>query len=358
VVEPAGSLVTTCASGRFEFVVRKTADGTYQFAVVQTRSGMPSAPVGRTWVRDATAPDTELAASPDALNHRIDATFTVSSPDPTATFECAVLAGDSADGASYSACTSPVSFSSLPTGQFTFAARARDAAGNIDPSPVTFTWMQQTLFTIALYHLDAADPTADSSLLSGAPLVDAGTSAVSPGRFGDARAFPSAGATMTAPDAVEHDALTGVMSVEGWVYVETVAEPSATGIAAKSDGGSGKAWRLALEAAGGKHKLAFGASLDGTNEVVVRSGAMDLTVAAWHHVAATWNRGAVTLYVDGVQQGSGLVGTPGVARLFAAAAPIVLGGGNGGFRLDDVRVSQGARWSAAFPPPAAAYTAD
>jgi hypothetical protein len=203
--------------------------------------------------------------------------------------------------------------------------------------------MQQTLFTIALFHLDAADPTADSSQIGGGALADSGTTAVDPGKFGQARGFPNAAATMTAPDSADHDALTGAMSVETWLWVETVTEPSTTELVEKTGAAGSKAWRMALEAANGKHKLVFSASLDGASQTDVRSGAFDLSAGAWHHVAATWNRGAVALYVDGAQVGSGLVGTPGVARLFASDAPITLGGGNGAYQLDDVRVSQGAR---------------
>jgi DNA-binding beta-propeller fold protein YncE len=50
------------------------------------------------------------------------------------TFDCSL------DGAAFAACTSPRLLSLLANGSHTFRVRAKDTAGNIDPTPATTTW--------------------------------------------------------------------------------------------------------------------------------------------------------------------------------------------------------------------------
>ncbi len=66
------------------------------------------------------------------------AKFTFSSDDTTATFECSL------DGATFAACFSPINYTGLSDGSHTFQVRARDAAGNADPSPASYTWTIDT----------------------------------------------------------------------------------------------------------------------------------------------------------------------------------------------------------------------
>jgi hypothetical protein len=44
------------------------------------------------------------------------------------------------DSGSFETCTSPKTYSGLKKGSHTFAVRAVDAAGNLDPTPATRTW--------------------------------------------------------------------------------------------------------------------------------------------------------------------------------------------------------------------------
>jgi hypothetical protein len=79
---------------------------------------------------DHTEPNTSLSASYPTGDA---ATFTLGA-DEAATFACSL------DGAAYTPCDSPMRYSGLAPGWHTFAVRATDSAGNIDPSPATTRW--------------------------------------------------------------------------------------------------------------------------------------------------------------------------------------------------------------------------
>jgi hypothetical protein len=95
---------------------------------------------------DVTPPDTAIVSGPTGLIRGRTATFTFSSPEPGVTFECSI------DGGAFFACTSPFTTPRLRGGLHTFQVRARDAAGNVDPTPATFE------FRIAMRLSDLPDP--------------------------------------------------------------------------------------------------------------------------------------------------------------------------------------------------------
>ena len=100
---------------------------------------------GSTWsglpvVTDALPPETTLGVTPNSATSSLVASFEFSGSDnlSSVTFECSV------DGGSYVSCASPFSTSTLSVGSHTFAVRAVDAAGNIDPTPASYTWTIET----------------------------------------------------------------------------------------------------------------------------------------------------------------------------------------------------------------------
>jgi hypothetical protein len=60
------------------------------------------------------------------------ATLVLSADEP-ATFVCSL------DGAAYTSCSSPAQYQLSP-GWHTFAVKAIDASGNVDPTPATVRW--------------------------------------------------------------------------------------------------------------------------------------------------------------------------------------------------------------------------
>ena len=90
---------------------------------------------------DKTAADTSLDATPPANSNSTDASFEFSGSDAgsgVARFECQL------DGADFTPCSSPQSYSNLSEGQHSIAIRAVDQADNVDPSPALHLWTINT----------------------------------------------------------------------------------------------------------------------------------------------------------------------------------------------------------------------
>jgi hypothetical protein len=90
-------------------------------------------------VVDTTPPDTKITSSPSNPIYSNSATFTFTgtdnvTPSGSLTFECKL------DSGAWTACTSPKTYSSLASGSHTFSVRAKDAAGNVDATPASYTW--------------------------------------------------------------------------------------------------------------------------------------------------------------------------------------------------------------------------
>ena len=82
---------------------------------------------------DTTDPETTIDLGPSGLVSEDDATFTFSANE-TATFECQL------DGGGFSDCSSPITYNDLTDGEHTFDVRAKDTAGNTDPTPDSQSW--------------------------------------------------------------------------------------------------------------------------------------------------------------------------------------------------------------------------
>lgn len=97
----------------------------------------PSTSLGVTQDVVDSPPDTTIATGPAAgsTGNTPHGSFTFTSPDTDVVgFECSL------DGADFAACSSPLAYTGLSGGEHTFAVRAVDDDGNVDPTPATRTW--------------------------------------------------------------------------------------------------------------------------------------------------------------------------------------------------------------------------
>jgi plastocyanin len=125
-----------------------TTNGSYTFSVRAVLAGTPDqTPATRSFTVDTGPPDTTINSGPSGPTSSTSATFQFSGTEVGSTFECRL------DSAAYAPCTSPQSHTGLAQGEHTFSVRARDAAGNVDPSPATRTFTVDTV---------APDTTIDS----------------------------------------------------------------------------------------------------------------------------------------------------------------------------------------------------
>ncbi|MCE9672523.1 Ig-like domain-containing protein [Myxococcus stipitatus] len=132
-----GATFASCTSPR---ALSNLADGAHTFAVraIDAAGNVDPTPATRTWTVDTTPPDTTFASTPAPVSGSASATFDFVATETPATFECSL------DGATFAACSDPQTFTGLGDGGHTLAVRARDAVGNVDPTPATYTWTIDT----------------------------------------------------------------------------------------------------------------------------------------------------------------------------------------------------------------------
>jgi hypothetical protein len=107
---------------------------TFQVKAVDSAGNVDATPASHSWTIDVTAPETTIDSGPADGTTDMSATFVFSSSDPGSGFECSL------DSASFTTCSSPETYTGLEPGSHTFAVRASDPAGNVDPSPATYSW--------------------------------------------------------------------------------------------------------------------------------------------------------------------------------------------------------------------------
>ncbi|HYO67608.1 MAG TPA: Ig-like domain-containing protein, partial [Archangium sp.] len=128
-----GAAFTACADP--ETFTGLTAEKAYTLRVraKDAAGNVDSSPASYTWTVDAAVPDTTIVSGPPTRTNATSATFDFSS-EAGVTFECSL------DGATFTACADPETFTGLTEKAYTLQVRAKDAAGNVDPTPASYTW--------------------------------------------------------------------------------------------------------------------------------------------------------------------------------------------------------------------------
>ena len=153
----------TVASGTCNISLSTNAARTLTAHYVGDANYNASTSTGEPHAVDAISPDTSIATHPPNPTSSTSASFSFGGSDPgggVASFECKLDAG------SFSACTSPKSYSGLSDGSHTFQVRAIDGVGNVDPTPDSFTWTIDTFPpTVTIEQASGqADPSGDSTI--------------------------------------------------------------------------------------------------------------------------------------------------------------------------------------------------
>ena len=127
----AGS-VSDAAGGGYDIAGSHAYDepGSYTVTTSVTDPGGGTSATSTATITGPHTPDTSIDSGPVGTINSATATFTFSSDTSGATFECSL------DGATYAACTTPLTVGALSDGAHTFAVRAV-ASGRTDPTPAT-----------------------------------------------------------------------------------------------------------------------------------------------------------------------------------------------------------------------------
>ena len=114
-------------------------EGSHTFAVrAVDLAGNQSGSTSYTWIIDLTPPPPPtITSGPPAVTASTGATFTFTDGEQTATFACRL------DSASFTSCSSPVSYNGLTEGTHTFRVKAIDVAGN-ESTVTAYSWTIDT----------------------------------------------------------------------------------------------------------------------------------------------------------------------------------------------------------------------
>jgi hypothetical protein len=130
-------LISSLTNGPHVFRVRSSAGGEIDTTPAEVR-----------WTVDTVPPTSAFIETPPTSTVSRTATFSFSSPDAGASFECTL------DAETFAVCSSPLTRTTLQEGEHTFRVRAIDSAGNVQSPPLAHVWT-----------IDPSPP--DTSIVSG-----------------------------------------------------------------------------------------------------------------------------------------------------------------------------------------------
>jgi hypothetical protein len=128
-----GAAFGSCTSPK-EYSALAEGSHTFKVQARDAAGNLDPTPATYSWLIDLTAPETSITTKPSSLSNQTPSTFTFTATEAGSSFECRL------DGAAFSSCSSPKAYAALGDGSHTFEVRARDSAGNLDPTPATYSW--------------------------------------------------------------------------------------------------------------------------------------------------------------------------------------------------------------------------
>jgi len=131
-----GSGYSPCSSPK-TFTNLSEGGHTFYVRAIDSAGNVDSTPASYTWkivLPDTIPPETTIVSYPQNPTSSTSATFEFNCNEQNCTFECKI------DGSGYSPCSSPKTYTNLSEGGHTFYVRAIDSAGNVDPTPASYTW--------------------------------------------------------------------------------------------------------------------------------------------------------------------------------------------------------------------------
>lgn len=132
-----GAAFTSCPGAGVEYT--ELAEGSHTFKVRGFNAAGPDpTPASYTWRVDTTPPTTTIDSHPPDPSPGASVSFTFHASESAAGFECSLSAGGAPP--SFAACASGKTYNGLADGEYTFAVRATDLAGNQQAEPATFSW--------------------------------------------------------------------------------------------------------------------------------------------------------------------------------------------------------------------------
>lgn len=169
-------------------------------------------------------------------------------------------------------------------------------------------------------------------------------------KFGGASLlFDGTGDRVTSPDSNDYD-FSGDFTVDFWMRPATVGTSVMIANCDANNGSDG--WHIAQSGATG---LLFAAMFSG-GWGVYSSKTHSMSADTWYHIAIVRSGSTITWYQDGTS-----IGTSSYGSAITSSRALQLGANpttntelyNG--HLDEVRISNIARWTANFTPPTSAY---
>jgi hypothetical protein len=146
-------------------------EGRYGFQVRAKNGGnVDPEPASYGWTVDLTPPDTHITSQPDSATKSREAIFTFDATEEVQSFDC-VMGLNSNPPISTPNCTSPMVYSNLVDGNYGFQVRAKDKAGNDDPTPASYGWVVDNVRPVTSIDQKPSNPsnlTEFTFLFSGA----------------------------------------------------------------------------------------------------------------------------------------------------------------------------------------------